>query len=100
MKGDPGPYVDPYGPDVWVPRTVPYREAWGVARSAVQESDQHVAYRGKVDATLLGFARDCPCEEECERRWVWDDEHPDGADSGDRECEVPAWHFEIVENAR
>lgn len=94
MKGDPGPYMEMDGPLVWVPRTVPYRAAWAVAREAVQEFDQCVRYRGKVDATLLGFTRDCPCEEECELRYR--DDEP----TGDRSCEVPAWKFEIVERAR
>jgi hypothetical protein len=79
------------GPRVWVPRTVPFRDAWGVARDAQLEWDQVLRYRGKVDAALLGFVRDCPCDEVCERRWR-DDE-----DTGDRSCEVPAWAFEIVE---
>ena len=89
MIGDPGPYMD--GPYVWVPRTVPYREAWAVARDAIQEPDQCLRYRGKVRAGLLGFVRDCLCEEICERRWR------DGEDTGDRSCEVDAWAFEIVE---
>lgn len=92
MTGDRGPYVEIDGPKVWVPRTVPYREAWRVAREAVTEYGQHVAYRGKGDASLLGFARDCRCDEVCERRWGNEE------DTGDRECEVPAWCFEIVED--
>lgn len=91
MIGDPGPYVEPDGPGVWVPRTVPWRECRRVASEAVTEYGQHVAYRAQVNATLLGFVRDCPCEEVCEARWR-DDE-----DTGDRTCEVPAWEFEIVE---
>lgn len=94
MTGDPGPYVEMNGPLVWVPRTVPYRSAWAVAREAVQEWGQCVRYRRQVQETLLGFARPCPCEEVCELRWR-DDE-----DTGDRSCEVPAWEFEIVERAR
>lgn len=91
MKGDRGPYVEIAGPLVWVPRTVPHREAWSVAREAVQEFDQCLRYRGKVNAALLGFAVDCRCEEVCERRWR------DEEDTGDRTCDVPAWKFEIVE---
>ncbi len=92
MKGDEGPYVEESGPHVWVPRTVPYRRAFAVAREAVQEVDQRLRYLGRVDATLTGFATDCLCEFVCARRY------PDGEeDSGDRTCEVPAWAFEIVE---
>lgn len=76
---------------VWVPRTVPYREAWSVARGAFLEYGQTLRYRGKDTAALLGFVRDCPCDEVCERRWR-DDE-----DTGNRSCDVPAWRFEIVE---
>ena len=91
MIGDLGPYIDPNGPLVWVPRSVPYRKAWGVAREAVQGYGQVLRYRGQEKASLLGFVRDCPCEEVCERRWYND------LDTGDRSCEVLAWRFEIVE---
>ncbi len=96
MTGDPGPYMELNGSCVWVPRTVPYREAWGVAGGAIQESDQCLRYRGKVQATLMGFARDCWCEEECELRWR-ETETGEYEDTGDRTCEVPAWKFEIDE---
>lgn len=91
MIGDRGPYVEMAGPMVWVPRTVPYHEAWKVAREAVTEYGDVLRYRGKTTACLMGFTRDCLCEEVCELRWR-DDE-----DTGDHSCEVPAWQFEIVE---
>lgn len=90
MTGDTGPYVEMDGPLVWVPRTVPYLEARRVASQANQNDDKLV-YRGKTDADLLGFTRDCFCEEVCELRWR-DDE-----DTGDLTCQVPAWKFELVE---
>ena len=108
MIGDPGPYMEMNGPLVWVPRTEPYRKAWAVAREAVQEWGQCVRYRGKVDATLLGFTRDCPCDEVCElanrcrqcgeTEWGCECEQPDLEDFDI--CMVPAWQFEIVERAR
>ena len=86
---DPGPYVEgDDGPRVWVPRTVPYREAWAVAREAVEEFDQRIRYVRKENAALIGFARDCPCEEVCERI---------ERNAGDRSCDVPARLFTIEE---
>lgn len=82
---------------VWVPRTVPYRKMWDVARDLdFLEPDQVLRYRGKCEAELIGFARDCPCEEACERRWR-DDEGTGDPVEVDRTCVVPAWAFEIVE---
>jgi hypothetical protein len=94
VSGDAGPYMEWDGPLVWVPRTVPYSRAWSVAQQAEMEFDQCLRYRGKVMETLLGFARDCQCDEVCELRWR------DGEDTGDRMCEVPSWEFEIVERKR
>jgi hypothetical protein len=105
MKGDPGPYMETDGSGVWVPRTVPFREAWNVARQAVDNYGDVLRYRGKVDATLLGFTRDCQCDEVCElanrcrkcqQNESWCEcEEPDLEDSDI--CMVPAWHFETVE---
>jgi hypothetical protein len=95
VKGDVGPYMETDGPKVWVPRTVPYQRARAVAIEAVQDYDQTVRYRGKTDATLVGFARDCLCDEVCERRWRDDDDT--GEWTLDATCEVPAWEYEIVE---
>lgn len=93
MIGDPGPYIEIDGPGVWVPRTVPWRKAWDVAREAIQEWGDVLRYRGKEDATLNGFTLDCRCEEVCERT-LDENGEPNG---GDGPCKVPAWHFEIVE---
>ena len=90
MTGDPGPYVDPNGPLVWVPRTVPYLKARRIAGDGGQYGES-LHYLGKEDAYLLGFTIDCRCEETCKRRFV-DDE-----DTGDETCRVPAWKFELVE---
>lgn len=94
MKGDPGPYMNDDG-DVWVPRTVPWREARRVALvgPTYLEWGQRVRYVGKTSAMLVGFARDCLCLEECER--AYDDE----GDEVDSTCRVPAWHFRIEERA-
>lgn len=87
--GDPGPYMNEDG-DVWVPRTVPWRDARGVALAAVQEYGWVVRYIGKDEATLFGFSRDCLCDETCERTDEEADDHdPTLADA----CKVPAWHF-------
>lgn len=105
MIGDPGPYVQLDGPAVWVPRTVPYREARQIAQNANQEYGQRLRYCGKVDAELLGFSRDCRCDEvcemanrcrKCEQSESWCEcEEPDLEDWDI--CTVPAWKFEIVE---
>lgn len=92
MTGDEGPYMAMDGPQVWVPRTVPYLRARQVARTAdFEQYGQRLRYVGKDDADLLGFTRDCRCEEVCEAAYVDDeptDEHP---------CRVPAWKFEVIE---
>ena len=94
MKGDPGPYINDEG-DVWVPRTVPWREARSVALTGVEHiyANERFAYVGKTDELLIGFARDCFCEEECYGGPA--DENGD-ATSFD-ECRVPAWHFRVEE---
>jgi hypothetical protein len=97
MVGDEGPYVEMDGPRVWVPRTVPYLEARKVARAAVNESDQRLRYLGKCDALLLGFTRDCQCEEVCERQYRYDDTTGEEVETGDNACKVPAWAFLIVD---
>jgi len=93
MIGHEGPYVAMDGPMVWVPRTVPYRRAWAVAREAIQDYGQTLHYIGKDEADLLGFTRACLCDEVCEARYS------DSSDeeTGERPCRVPAWRFEIVE---
>lgn len=87
-----GPYMNDDG-DVWVPRTVPYLEARRIARSGVVEYDYRLRYEGKSDTFLLGFTRDCWCEDYCAGG------EPD--EFGDSvpvpECRVPAWHFRIIE---
>jgi hypothetical protein len=89
--GDPGPYINDEG-DVWVPRTVPWRDARRVASSgAVLDWDQRLQYVGKADVDLLGFSRDCYCDSYCGGRY--DDTEP----TGETPCLVPAWHFRIVE---
>jgi hypothetical protein len=90
-RGDLGPYVATDGPDIWVPRTVPYLRARAVASEAIQTYGHRLHYIGKDDADLFGFTRDCQCEEVCEARYR--DDEPTGA----RPCRVPAWHFEEVE---
>ena len=104
MTGDEGPYVQMDGPLVWVPRTVPYLRARRVAQTANQDNARLV-YRGKVDADLLGFSRDCQCDETCEmanrcrtcganQSWC----ECLAADYEDWDvCRVPAWKFELVE---
>lgn len=97
MIGDPGPYMNDDG-DVWVPRTVPYLEARRIAKSGYYDGYRdRLVYRGKADALLLGFARDCHCEEVCEREYRWDEEKAEEVETGDVACTVPAWHFEVVE---
>ena len=94
MKGDEGPYINDDG-DVWVPRTVPYLEARKVARGGYYEFGRdRLVYIGKEDSYLLGFTRDCGCEETCYGGPVneeWDQPDPDPA------CKVPAWHFRLEE---
>lgn len=80
--------------DVWVPRTVPYLKAREVARVALSSYDARLKYVGKTDTYLLGFTRDCPCEEVCERRWSGEEDRTDE----DTACRVPAWHFREVES--
>ena len=90
MTGDPGPYVSFEDSDIWVPRTVPYLEARSVARSAIQEYGATLRYIGKTDSILIGFTRDCRCDEACElANQDHDDYDPALADT----CRVPAWHF-------
>ena len=51
---------------MWVPRTVPYLEARKVAKTGYYDGyRERLVYIGKADADLLGFARDCQCEERC-----------------------------------
>lgn len=93
MKGDPGPYLNDAG-DRWVPRTVPFREAREVARVEVEAPFQRLRYVGKAEGiVLVGFARECDCEEWCYGGPVGEDGdpgvHPD--------CRVPAWHFRVEE---
>ena len=104
MKGDPGPYMETDGHGIWVPRTVPYLRAREIAKSGMDYGDRLV-YVGKEDAALLGFARDCDCDETCEladrcrvchySEWECECETPDPEDHDI--CHVPAWHFEQVE---
>lgn len=89
MIGDEGPYMDPNGPDVWVPRTVSYLKAREIAKQALDYSGDRIEYVGKSRARLLGFTRNCLCEEACEGA----DERDDTSDP----CMVPAWHFRTVE---
>jgi hypothetical protein len=111
--GDPGPYMNESG-DIWVPRTVPYLDARKIAGEAV-EWGQVLTYVGKVEAGLLGFTRDCRCDETCEREQLCaacghDHEglNPcyrdvEGCtcptfDAGNKGCCLaPAWHFRADE---
>lgn len=97
MKGDVGPYLNEEG-DIWVPRTVPYLEARRLARSGMEYSADRLAYVGKENAYLTGFARDCDCDEGC-AGGTWDEDDAQGEDWGAplAECNVPAWHFRSVE---
>lgn len=85
------------GPGVWVPRKVPWKRARSVAGDALWQNDygNRLRYIGKTDAELLGFSRDCRCEEVCELRAR--DEYGDLVPGGDKPCNVPAWAFEVVE---
>lgn len=89
--GDPGPYVELDGPNVWVPRTVPYLRAREIAKQAMEYGDR-LTYVGAEDAEMLGFTRDCRCDEVCEARY---DE--DGEPTDDEPCVAPAWHFRFEE---
>lgn len=94
MTGYEGPYMDPNGPDVWVPRTVPYLRAREIAKEALDYSGDRIVYVGKGDATLFGFTGACDCDEACaiaERA----DEGEEGVDWD--ACLVPAWHFRVEE---
>ena len=95
MIGEPGPYMDDEG-SVWVPRTVPWREVRCLARTGIDHlyANQRFVYVGKTDATLLGFTRDCPCEEVCEDAPRDEYGEPTGEPGP---CRVPAWHFRIEE---
>ena len=107
MKGDVGPYVELAGPHIWVPRTVPYLKARNIARSAIQEYGNRLTYLGKTDADLLGFTRDCLCDEVCEManrcRTCGHDQVECECDVCDLEdwdvCRVPAWGFREDEPA-
>jgi hypothetical protein len=90
MIGDPGPYMSDEG-EVWVPRTVPWREARSVASHSPNDPGQALHYIGKDDADLLGFTRDCLCDEVCE------DAYRDDEPTGEHPCRVPAYHFRWVE---
>lgn len=115
MKGDTGPYINDDG-DVWVPRTVPYLEARSIAKSGGYEEDRdRLVYIGKSQSSLLGFARDCRCDEVCELEMycaACDHDHEamspcyrdnEGCtcvtfDPGnDGCCKVAAWHFRLEE---
>ncbi|MFZ0324605.1 MAG: hypothetical protein WAN48_10785 [Actinomycetes bacterium] len=87
MRGDPGPYLNDEG-GRWVPRTVPYLDARRIAKTEVY-GDERLVYIGKEDADLLGFTRECFCDEVCEASRT--DDEPNGT----HPCRVPAWHFEV-----
>ena len=91
MIGDAGPYINDDG-DVWVPRTVPYLEARRLARLEMDDFNQRLVYRGKVEVDLFGFTRDCYCEDYCLARY---DEYDEP--TGEVPCRVPAWYFEKVD---
>lgn len=87
--GDEGPYLNEDG-DIWVPRTVPWERARGVAFEAIQEYGVYPKYVGKTEEILFGFTRDCWCEETCHMaNEEADDYNPAMRDA----CRVPAWHF-------
>jgi hypothetical protein len=94
VRGDPGPYMNDDG-DVWVPRTVPWREARSLALTGVDYlyTNQRFRYVGKEDALLLGFVRDCLCDEQC----YGGPENEHGDHDPAPECRVPAYHFQVVE---
>lgn len=89
MVGDVGPYVG--DSEVWVPRTVPYLKARHIAQNANQVGDRLV-YVGKSEATLLGYTRECYCEDYCIDEYD-DTDQP----TGETPCRVPAWHFRLEE---
>jgi hypothetical protein len=98
MIGDPGPYMAVDGPDIWVPRTVPYLEARRIAKSGGMDYDDRLVYIGKENARLLGFTRECQCEEVCELFDPWDENEQPEQPAGDADaCMAPAWHFRAVE---
>ena len=81
---------------VWVPRTIPWREARPLALTGIDHlyADQRLVYIGKSEAELLGFAKDCRCDEVCEA--APRDEY--GERTGERgPCWVPAWLFQVAE---
>jgi hypothetical protein len=82
---------------VWVPRTVPYLKARGIAKEAIQEYGDRLVYQGKVDAALLGFVRECWCDEVCELKATEDDSDIPEPEEGYDVCTVPAWYFTIEE---
>lgn len=91
--GHVGPYVSDAG-GVWVPRTIPYLEARHVAKTAMYDSEVRLAYVGKEDADLLGFTRDCWCEERCYGGPV---DEATGDPAPDPACRVPAWRFQLTD---
>lgn len=114
-RGDTGPYQNDDG-DVWVPRTVPYLEARRIAKSGFYEGDRdRLVYIGKARANLLGFSRDCRCDETCEMELACATcgHHHEAMSPCYREskgcacvtfdagndgiCRVPAWHFRLEE---
>lgn len=111
--GDVGPYLNEQG-DIWVPRTVPYLEARRIAKDGLSAWDDRLVYVGKANAGMLGFVRDCRCDETCEltqRCASCDHDHGDydgqcWADDCTCQrhlrppaspCDAPAWHFRSVE---
>ncbi len=90
MIGDTGPYMNDEG-DIWVPRTVPYLEAREIAKEGFDSEYYRLVYVGKDEADLLGFTRDCRCEEQCHGGPV--DRFGDSTPLP--ECRVPAWHFAV-----
>lgn len=114
MIGDEGPYLNESG-DIWVPRTIPYLEARKVARDGMSDYEDRLVYVGKEDAALLGFTRDCRCDETCVlailcatcghdhgdyegQCWGVDCACP-VYDAGNEPCNAPAWHFRSEEPA-
>jgi hypothetical protein len=91
-----GPFVELDGPRVWVPRAVPYREAREVAKEAIQDYGQRIAYRGKTEAVLLGAVVDCLCDEVCARQHG---EYGEFDPDLPTPCRIPAWAFEIIDDA-
>lgn len=114
MVGDEGPYLNEQG-DIWVPRTLPYLEARRVARTGLSDWDDRLVYVGKENAALLGFTRDCQCEEVCELAQLCaacSHDHSDltgqcwyegcvcmvhASYPGEQPCDAPAWHFRSEE---